>query len=66
LWILHNILKPVEKKMFLKEKMEKKKAGITAGVEKPKGNGIKDGNEGRNICLCRKLLADYNSLKIYA
>ena len=29
--------------MFLKEKMEKKKAVLNEGVVRPKGNGIKDG-----------------------
>jgi len=32
-----------EKKYFVKEKMEKKKALRSAAVFKPKGNGINDG-----------------------
>lgn len=46
--------------MFLKEKMKKKKSVLKTGVVRPKGNGIKDGNEKRLLCLCRKLLGDFN------
>jgi hypothetical protein len=37
-------LKSVKKKLFLKEKMEKKKALLKPGVVRPKGNGINEGN----------------------
>jgi hypothetical protein len=47
-----------EKKYFVKEKMEKKKAHEKAvAKKKPKGNGINDGLVRRAMCLCRSLLA---------
>jgi len=48
-----------EKKHFVKEKMEKKKALRKAAVLKPKGNGINDGLCAWELCLCRSLLAAF-------
>ena len=48
-----------EKKYFVKEKMEKKKALRKAAVLKPKGNGINEGLVQWELCLCRSLLAAF-------
>ena len=40
--------------------MKKKKASLIAGVERPKGNGINDGNVRKLPCLCRSLLVALN------
>jgi hypothetical protein len=57
---LKKFLNLLRKEIAFKRKNEKKESGINEGVVRPKGNGIKDGNEKRLLCLCRKLLADYN------
>jgi len=53
----------LRKKLFLKEKMKKKKALLIGGVERPKGNGINDGNVRKVPCLCRSLLVVLNQQK---
>ena len=40
--------------------MKKKKALLIGGVERPKGNGINDGNVRKLPCLCRSLLVVLN------
>ena len=60
---LKNFLNLLRKEIAFKRKNEKKESGINEGVVRPKGNGIKDGNEKRLLCLCRKLLAVCNQQK---
>jgi hypothetical protein len=53
----------LRKKIVFKRKNEKKESIIKPGVERPKGNGINDGNVGKVMCLCRSLLVVLNQQK---